>query len=169
MPGQSRECYEHSHNIPVLTTCNTEFTIAMPASSHFRYLRFLRPLRVPRATQSPNSTCRAMDFGTVVPGPGVDVGKVSKLAQRVEAVLHEKPSTQNLDSWTLSRSWCRRAPEMSPLRTYIMYTDRSSRPSGITALTQQDPKSGSVLSTNRRKGSASSSSTTAASSMASSP
>ena len=81
-----------------------------------------------------------MDFGKVVPGPNVDMGKVAKLAQRVEKVLHEKPSTQNLDSWTLSRSWCRRATEMEPLRTYIMYTEGSSSPSWSTALTQQDPK-----------------------------
>ena len=66
------------HTIPGMTTCNTEFAIAMRAS------RYLRPLRIL------TSTSRAMDFGQVTPGPNVGVAKVGKLAQRVERVLHEK-------------------------------------------------------------------------------
>ena len=41
---------------------------------------------------------------------------------------------------------------MEPLRTYSIYTGRSSSPSWSTALTQQDPKLGSVLCTHRRRG-----------------
>ena len=52
-----------------------------------------------------------MDFGKVVPGPGVGVAKVGKLAKRVELVLHEKTiytEPRQLDPQTVLVSPCNR-------------------------------------------------------------
>ena len=52
-----------------------------------------------------------MDFGKVVPGPTVDMGKVAKLAQRVEKVLHEYTlykEPRQLDPQTVLVSPCNR-------------------------------------------------------------